>query len=106
MDGLEELVGDPRDRDVGDLELLLPQQVEQQVERAGERVEPDHEARPRAERAGGRLGRGHPGGSPASSDPIWYGAIQPPSSRIITITGVSSMAMAPRKTNSSRNSGR
>ena len=45
MDGLEELVGDPRDRDLGDLELLLAQQVQQQVERAGERVELDDERR-------------------------------------------------------------
>ena len=46
MDGLEELVGDPRDRDVGDLELLLAEQVQQQIQRAGERVELDDEAGP------------------------------------------------------------
>ena len=57
VDGLEELVGDPRDRNVGDLELLFAQQVQQQIERAGERVELDDEAGPRAER-GGRAASG------------------------------------------------
>ena len=52
MDGLEELVGDPRDRDVGDLELLFAQQVQQQIERAGEGVELDDEPGAGAERGG------------------------------------------------------
>ena len=59
MDGRQELIGDPRDRDVGDLELLLAEQMEQQVERPGESVELDDEAGAGAERGGGGLGRGH-----------------------------------------------
>ena len=54
--GVEELIGDPRDRDVGDLELFLPQQVQKQVERPGEGIELDDEPGARAE--GGRRGFG------------------------------------------------
>ncbi len=55
----QELVGDPRDRNVGDLDLLLPQQVQQQVERTVEPVELHHEARGSAQGDGGRARR-HP----------------------------------------------
>ena len=58
VDGAEELVGDPGDRDVGDLELLLAQEVEQQIERTGEGIELDDESRAGAERGGGRVGKG------------------------------------------------
>jgi hypothetical protein len=53
VNGLEELVGDARDGDVGDLELLLAEEMEQEIERAGVGVELDHEARAGAE-CGGR----------------------------------------------------
>jgi len=65
VDRLEKLIGDPRDGDVRDLELLLPQEVQQEIERSGERLELDHKARARTQsagrclREGGGLGRGH-----------------------------------------------
>ncbi len=59
MDGVEELIGDPRDRNVGDLELLLAQQVQQQVERPGEGIELDDEPGARAEGGRRSFGGGH-----------------------------------------------
>ena len=57
----EKLVGDPRDRNVGDVDLLLAHQVQQQVERTGEAVElHDEAARPSARSpAVGVQGGGH-----------------------------------------------
>jgi hypothetical protein len=61
---LKELVGNPRDGDVGDLELLLPDQVEQKVERAGEALQLDHEGvqQPRAGPVEQVSRRGHDSG--------------------------------------------
>ena len=56
VDGLEKLIGDAGDRNVGDLELLFAQQVQQQIERPGEGVELHHERGPGAKRRGRRLG--------------------------------------------------
>ncbi len=50
MDGPQELIGDPGDGDVRDLELLFPEEMEQEVERTGERVELDDESGAGAER--------------------------------------------------------
>ena len=53
---VEELVGDARDRDVPDVDLLAADQVQQEVERAGVPVERDDE------RAVGGPGAHGPGG--------------------------------------------
>ena len=45
VDRLEELVGDARDRDVPDVDLLAADQVQEEVERAGVPVEGDDERR-------------------------------------------------------------
>ena len=45
MDCLEELVGYPGDGDVGDVDLLLAEQVKQQVEGSAEGVQLDDECR-------------------------------------------------------------
>ena len=58
LDVRDELVGDPGDGDLGDVELVLADQAEQQVERPGEVVEGDLEGR----------GRGAPGEHPAGGD--------------------------------------
>jgi len=55
VDGLKELVRDPRNRNVRDLELLLAEEMQEQVQRAVERIQLDDEAWPRAERGGGRI---------------------------------------------------
>ncbi len=61
MNHLQELVGDPRDRDVGDVDLLLAHQVQQQIERAGESLEVDDEPGGRQARlcGGGQRGGHH-----------------------------------------------
>ena len=109
MDGVEELVGDPRDRDVGDLELLLAQEVEQQVERAGEGVELDDEARAGAERRGRSFGLRHVGGRHEKMfhpSPTLKGRISRSSRSIPPRAGVSRKSMAGRNTNMRANSGR
>jgi hypothetical protein len=44
-DHRQELVGDLRDREVGDVDLVLADQMQQQVERAGELLQLDDEPR-------------------------------------------------------------
>jgi hypothetical protein len=44
MNHSEELVGDAGDRDVRDLDLLLPEEVEQEIERTGEALQLDDES--------------------------------------------------------------
>ena len=53
----DELVGDLVQRDLGDVQLVLADQLEQQVERAGEVVQPDREATRLF--AGARIGGHH-----------------------------------------------
>jgi len=59
VNGLKKLIGNARDGDVRDLELLLPQKVEQQIQRTGERLQLHHERRTCTQRYGGRLGLAH-----------------------------------------------
>ena len=59
MDRAEELIGDPGDRNIGDLELFLAQQMQQQVERPGEGVELDDESGTRAQGGRRSFGGGH-----------------------------------------------
>jgi hypothetical protein len=56
---VEELVGDAGDGNVGDLELLLAKQVQQEIERPGVGIELDDEARAGAECGGWSLGKRH-----------------------------------------------
>ncbi len=55
VDDQEELIGDPGDRNVRDLELFLPQEVEQKVEGTREGLEFDHEGRRGTQRRGRRI---------------------------------------------------
>jgi hypothetical protein len=59
VDRLKKLIGDSGNRDIGDLQLLLSEEMEQQVERTRERVELDYEARSRSGRLCRSFGCGH-----------------------------------------------
>src|SRR6185295_11798654 len=100
---------DPSDRNVGDLEPLFAQLVQQQVERSVERVELNDEAGAGAECGGRRVGRRllrrrhekmfHP-------SPTLNGRINRSSRSIPPRAGVSSRSITGRNTNMSANSGR
>src|SRR2546427_9011441 len=64
VDDREKLVGDLRDRQVGDVDLVLADQMQQQVERAGELLQLDDES---VLVAGGERGIRHWGKAPADT---------------------------------------
>src|SRR6266581_2477385 len=64
VDDREKLVGDLRDREVGDVDLVLADQVQQQVERAGELLQLDDES---VLVAGGERGIRHWGKAPSDT---------------------------------------
>ena len=97
MNRTEKLVGNPGHRDVGDFELLFPQQVQQQVERAAEFLQLDYEAGWRAQGHRRRLGQYRGGGCGSGHDqekirrPVssWYGAMSPTSQPSMAHPGAS-----------------
>src|SRR2546426_2236603 len=64
----QELIGDLGDRQVGDVELVLADQVQQQVERAGELLQLDDETGLLGEHGVRRGGSGHEGTPPGRAN--------------------------------------